>query len=136
VGEVALKLDGDLGDGLEDPVAVPALLEVVVQLPGHPLPEGSGSDPAHLVPTHHGKGAAPGRDVDENGRGPLVLGNLPRLEVVLGATVGIVRGLLVDDQADSGPGVPARLRQAGRDLLSLGRGQEAPTEKGSQRTTP
>jgi hypothetical protein len=50
--------------------------------------------------------------------------------------VGIVRGLLVDDQADSGPGVPARLRQAGRDLLSLGRGQEAPTEKGSQRTTP
>jgi len=33
--EVVLQLEGDLGDGLEDPVAVAAFLEVMVEMRFH-----------------------------------------------------------------------------------------------------
>ncbi len=72
--EEPLQMDGDLGDGLEDAVAVAALVEVVVQVPVHRLPEGPGRDPVHFISAYHRKGAAPRGNIDENGRGSLVLG--------------------------------------------------------------
>lgn len=107
--EEPFQLEGYLGDGLEDPVAVAAVLEVVAEVPIHRLPEGRGGQPPDRLTTDDGEGSAGGRDVDQDGRGALVLGEIPLLEEGLGAGLGVFARPLVNGEADARPGVPARL---------------------------
>jgi len=118
--EVALQLDGHLGDGLEDPIAVAALLEVVVEVPVHQLPEGLRRDLLHFPAADDGVCPAGGRHVDQDGRGSLALGELPLLKEDASAGLGVFGSPLVNGEPDPRPGVPARLGQGGRDLLALG----------------
>ena len=124
--EKTLQLDRHLGDGLEDPVAVAALLEMMVEVPIHQLPEGLGREPPHFLPADDGVGPAGGRDIHQNGGGSLALGKLPCLEEDAGASLWILDRLLVDGESDPCPRVSPRLGKGGRNLLALGDRQKVP----------
>jgi len=104
-----LQLDGDLGDGVEDPVAVAALLEVVVEIPVHQLPEGLGCHLLYFLAADDGVRPAGRRDVDQDGGGSLALGEPPLLEQCAGAGLRIFGRPLVNGEPDPRPGVSPRL---------------------------
>ena len=66
---MVFELESELGDGLEDSIAVPAFGEVVLEVPVHQLPEGLGRRPTDLLAADNGEGSTERADEDQEDRG-------------------------------------------------------------------